>query len=507
MLRMTTDFKSRKRERNYLIWSIVFIGFGQKIFSNFQRMSSNDKSNENCLRLIIKCSQCTYRDMTVDCPEDMTVLQLKETLLKDHCATPKVEHQKLIFAGKIMEDGQKLKTVFKMIEGKNLPQYVVHLLLSQKHIDEQNKMEKKIKKEVKSSSSSSSSSGNIIKLENGKKEKIIKKSEKKEEEQIKEKHPKEPILLQLYDTLEHPIKKIEKELKEEMIHTQLSDREKYLLELYGKNYVDSYNFNCHRLYLDAYHRNQLERIVQNVHTIFGVIPSPDNNGTETQVNEVRPNVRNQPVEAPQPAPEVPAQQEAPLLPQPAPRVENANNNEGNWMMGGLAPRNQADEENENNDWLAWINMGIKFSIFGFLLFFYANPVRITIVLAIVILMKLYNTGYIFNNLRVYRRQQQQQQPAAQDNDQQDQPDIPPNNNVDENELRRRNVNGTENNNINEEEREEVAQANDIPNGNVAPQGIEMYFFRVFRFLGIFIYNFFVSLLPERVAAMRNLDGN
>ncbi|KAL3998536.1 Ubiquitin family protein [Acanthocheilonema viteae] len=96
-------------------------------------------SNDENVRLIIRCALQSFDDLPISCLSSWTVLQLKEKLAIDCPSKPEVKKQRLIYAGHCLHDDHTLKSVFELrpIDDGNV--HVIHLVCPPKdfntHVD------------------------------------------------------------------------------------------------------------------------------------------------------------------------------------------------------------------------------------------------------------------------------------------------------------------------------------------------------------------------------------
>lgn len=67
------------------------------------------------MQLTIRCALQSFSDYNVDIELGWTVLQLKQHLARTLDFKPEIEHQRLIYAGRYLENGQKISEILKMI--------------------------------------------------------------------------------------------------------------------------------------------------------------------------------------------------------------------------------------------------------------------------------------------------------------------------------------------------------------------------------------------------------
>ncbi|VDK87930.1 unnamed protein product [Litomosoides sigmodontis] len=86
------------------------------------------ESNDETVRLIIRCALQSFDDLPISCLSSWTVLQLKEKLATDCPPKPEVKKQRLIYAGHCLHDDHTLKSVFELrpIDDGNV--HVIHLV-------------------------------------------------------------------------------------------------------------------------------------------------------------------------------------------------------------------------------------------------------------------------------------------------------------------------------------------------------------------------------------------
>ncbi|EJW83129.1 hypothetical protein WUBG_05960 [Wuchereria bancrofti] len=97
------------------------------------------KSNDENVRLLIRCALQSFDDLSISCLSSWTVLQLKEKLAVDCPSKPEAKRQRLIYAGHCLHDEHTLKSVFELrpIDDGNV--HVIHLVCPPKdfntHVD------------------------------------------------------------------------------------------------------------------------------------------------------------------------------------------------------------------------------------------------------------------------------------------------------------------------------------------------------------------------------------
>ncbi|VDO25311.1 unnamed protein product [Brugia timori] len=97
------------------------------------------KSNDENIRLLIRCALQSFDDLSINCLSSWTVLQLKEKLAVDCPSKPEAKRQRLIYAGHCLHDEHTLKSVFELrpIDDGNV--HVIHLVCPPKdfnaHVD------------------------------------------------------------------------------------------------------------------------------------------------------------------------------------------------------------------------------------------------------------------------------------------------------------------------------------------------------------------------------------
>ncbi|KAI6179388.1 Ubiquitin-like domain-containing protein [Aphelenchoides besseyi] len=100
-------------------------------------MSSNVNESSDHLEFILRFSLQKIADQKICCPDNWTVLQLKKHILETCDSKPEIENQRLIYAGHLMRNEQKLSDVFNrtVVEGASKDEtgvQVVHVVIATK---------------------------------------------------------------------------------------------------------------------------------------------------------------------------------------------------------------------------------------------------------------------------------------------------------------------------------------------------------------------------------------
>ncbi|KAI6203498.1 hypothetical protein M3Y94_00563900 [Aphelenchoides besseyi] len=100
-------------------------------------MSSNVNESSDHLEFILRFSLQKIPDQKICCPNNWTVLQLKKHILETCDSKPEIENQRLIYAGHLMRNEQKLSEVFNrtVVEGASKDEtgvQVVHVVVANK---------------------------------------------------------------------------------------------------------------------------------------------------------------------------------------------------------------------------------------------------------------------------------------------------------------------------------------------------------------------------------------
>ena len=91
--------------------------------------SSNDASDDINVKLIIRCSN-SNGDREICATIEWSVRNVKEQIEKEFPNHPAPKDQRLVYAGKFMQDGAYLKDVLRLEDGQESP-FIVHLVSRQ----------------------------------------------------------------------------------------------------------------------------------------------------------------------------------------------------------------------------------------------------------------------------------------------------------------------------------------------------------------------------------------
>ncbi|XP_017060361.2 homocysteine-responsive endoplasmic reticulum-resident ubiquitin-like domain member 2 protein [Drosophila ficusphila] len=86
------------------------------------------------VRLLIKSSNQQYEDLNVDSDLCWTVQRLKKQLSMVYPGKPKIQDQKLIYSGKLLDDSQKISEVIRSYKDVYQQHHIFHLVCASKQI-------------------------------------------------------------------------------------------------------------------------------------------------------------------------------------------------------------------------------------------------------------------------------------------------------------------------------------------------------------------------------------
>uniref|UniRef100_A0A6P4ENX9 LOW QUALITY PROTEIN: homocysteine-responsive endoplasmic reticulum-resident ubiquitin-like domain member 1 protein n=1 Tax=Drosophila rhopaloa TaxID=1041015 RepID=A0A6P4ENX9_DRORH len=86
------------------------------------------------VRLLIKSSNQQYEDLNVDSDLCWTVQRLKKQLSLVYPGKPKIQDQKLIYSGKLLDDSQKLSEVIRSYKDVYQQHHIFHLVCATKQV-------------------------------------------------------------------------------------------------------------------------------------------------------------------------------------------------------------------------------------------------------------------------------------------------------------------------------------------------------------------------------------
>ncbi|XP_039479560.1 homocysteine-responsive endoplasmic reticulum-resident ubiquitin-like domain member 2 protein [Drosophila santomea] len=96
--------------------------------------ATRQKNPETSVRLLIKSSNQQYEDLNVDSDLCWTVQRLKKQLSLIYPGKPKIQDQKLIYSGKLLDDAQKISEVIRSYKDVYQQHHIFHLVCASKQV-------------------------------------------------------------------------------------------------------------------------------------------------------------------------------------------------------------------------------------------------------------------------------------------------------------------------------------------------------------------------------------